>query len=116
MMSELAGAVFAELQGMEPERRVEFRLQPLPAACGDPAMIRQVFFNLFSNALKFTGAKETAIVEAGAMIEEQRNIYYVRDNGVGFDMKYADKMFGVFQRLHAEDQFAGAAATLQSIR
>ncbi len=111
-MGEMAGAVFAELRDLAPERKVEFRLEPLPAACGDPPMIRQVFFNLFSNALKFTGTRETAIIEAGGKIEEEQNIYFVRDNGVGFDMKYADKMFGVFQRLHAEDQFAGAGVGL----
>ncbi|MCI0392405.1 MAG: PAS domain S-box protein [Acidobacteria bacterium] len=115
-MSELAGAVFAELRELEPERKIEFRLQPLSSSWGDPPMIRQVFFNLFSNALKFTGAKETVIIEAGAMIEEQRNIYFVRDNGVGFDMKYSDKMFGVFQRLHAEDQFAGAGVGLAFVQ
>jgi signal transduction histidine kinase len=115
-MSELAAAVCAELTATAPERKLQFNLQPLPPARGDQSMIRQVFVNLLSNAIKFTGPKEVAIIEVGAAEEENHNVYYVRDNGVGFEMKYADKLFGVFERLHSDDEFAGTGVGLAFVQ
>ncbi|MGH8865486.1 MAG: ATP-binding protein, partial [Burkholderiales bacterium] len=115
-MSELAGAVWAELQATAPERKLQFNLQSLPPAHGDPAMIRQVLVNLLSNAIKFTGPREDAVIEVGAEEEENHNVYYVKDNGVGFEMKYADKLFGVFQRLHGDDEFAGTGVGLAFVQ
>ncbi len=113
---ELANAVFEELKSTAPERKLQFHLAPLPPARGDQAMIRQVFVNLLSNAMKFTGPKETAVIEVGSKIEENHSIYYVKDNGVGFDMKYAAKLFGVFQRLHTDDEFAGTGVGLAFVQ
>lgn len=115
-MNELAGAVCAELQTTVPERKLQFHLQPLPPAHGDQPMIRQVLVNLLSNAIKFTGPREIANIEIGAEEEENQNIYYVKDNGVGFEMKYADKLFGVFQRLHSYDEFAGTGVGLAFVQ
>ncbi|HEV2664644.1 MAG TPA: PAS domain S-box protein [Blastocatellia bacterium] len=115
-MSELAAAVCAELTATAPERKLKFNLQPLPPARGDQSMIRQVFVNLLSNAIKFTGPKEVAVIEVGAAEEENHNVYYVKDNGVGFEMKYADKLFGVFERLHSEDEFAGTGVGLAFVQ
>ncbi|MCI0540883.1 MAG: PAS domain S-box protein [Verrucomicrobiales bacterium] len=115
-MSELARTVCTELQATAPERKLQFRLQPLPPAHGDPAMIRQVFVNLISNAIKFTGPRDVAMIEVGAVEEENHNVYFVKDNGVGFEMKYADKLFGVFQRLHRDDEFAGTGVGLAFVQ
>jgi two-component system sensor kinase len=75
-------------------------------------MIRQVFVNLLSNAIKFTKTRDVAAIEVAGKVEENEYIYYVRDNGIGFDMKYVKKLFGVFQRLHSEDEFAGTGVGL----
>ena len=115
-MSELAAAVCAELTATAPGRKLQFDLQPLPPARGDQSMIRQVFVNLLSNAIKFTGPKEVAVIEVGAAEEENHNVYYVKDNGVGFEMKYADKLFGVFERLHSDDEFAGTGVGLAFVQ
>jgi PAS domain S-box-containing protein len=115
-MSELAANVCAELAATAPERNLRFNLQPLPPARGDQSMIRQVFVNLLSNAIKFTGPKEVAVIEVGAAEEENYNVYYVKDNGVGFEMKYADKLFGVFERLHSDDEFAGTGVGLAFVQ
>src|SRR5262245_25573462 len=115
-MSELVAAVCAELTATSPERKLHFTLQPLPPVRGDQSMIRQVFVNLLSNAIKFTGPKEVAVIEVGATEEENHNVYYVKDNGVGFEMKYADKLFGVFERLHSDEEFAGTGVGLALVQ
>src|SRR5215470_3785453 len=115
-MSELAAAVCAELTATAPERKLQFNLQPLPPVRGDQSMIRQVFVNLLSNAIKFTGPKDVAVIEVGAAEDENHNVYYVKDNGVGFEMKYADKLFGVFERLHSDDEFTGTGVGLAFVQ
>lgn len=117
-MSELVSSVFEELQRATPERKVEWRLETtLPAVHGDRAMIRQVWVNLLSNAVKFTGAKDKALVEIGCSQEGgQQNTYYVKDNGAGFDMRYAQKLFGIFQRLHSADSFRGTGVGLSIVQ
>ena len=85
-----------------PGRKPELGLNPLPTACGDEALVRQVFVNLLSNAIKFTGQREIARIEIGSQSDSEEDIYYVKDNGAGFDPKHAGKLFGVFQRLHGE--------------
>ncbi|HEX5082877.1 MAG TPA: ATP-binding protein [Blastocatellia bacterium] len=115
-MNELAADVCAELAATSPERKLQFNLQPLPAAHGDQSMVRQVFVNLLSNAIKFTVPKDVAVIEIGATEEEGHNVYYVKDNGVGFEMKYANKLFGVFERLHSEDEFAGTGVGLAFVQ
>jgi light-regulated signal transduction histidine kinase (bacteriophytochrome) len=79
-------------------------------------MIQQVFLNLLTNAIKFTGNKDTAVIEVGGHSGENENVYYVRDNGVGFDMQYADKMFGPFQRLHSDKEFSGTGIGLAIVQ
>ena len=106
-MPHLAQAVIEELQLLHQERTLTFDLRPLPPAWGDPTLIRQVLMNLLSNAIKFTGTKERAIIEVGCTADERHDVYYVRDNGIGFDMHDADKLYGAFQRLHPIGQFEG---------
>jgi len=100
------------------QRRVELRLQPLPPAEGDPALLRVVFVNLLSNAFKYTRPRENAVIEIGATTKEDSTIpvYFVRDNGVGFDMGDASKLFGVFQRLHHVHEFEGTGVGLATVR
>jgi two-component system sensor kinase len=87
-----------------------------PRAYADPTLIRQVLMNLFSNAVKFTRHTRDAVIEFGGNAEGNECVYYVRDNGVGFDMRYADKLFGVFQRLHSEAEFEGTGVGLAIVQ
>ncbi|EEF57811.1 multi-sensor signal transduction histidine kinase [Pedosphaera parvula Ellin514] len=91
-----------ELQAEYPGRNMDIQAADLPGCMGDPALLRQVFVNLLSNAMKYTRNRPVAVIEVGSKAEdgEGMTIYFVRDNGVGFDMRYADKLFGVFQRMH----------------
>ena len=95
-------------------REIEVRIGELPPCSGDPALLKQVWLNLLSNALKYTRQRESALVEIGFTPEGEtdRNIYFVRDNGTGFDMRYANKLFGVFQRLHRAEEFEGTGVGL----
>jgi light-regulated signal transduction histidine kinase (bacteriophytochrome) len=79
-------------------------------------MIRQVLINLFSNAAKYSGPREKVIIEMNGYAENGENVFYVKDNGVGFDMAYSDKLFGVFQRLHAADEFEGTGVGLAIVQ
>jgi light-regulated signal transduction histidine kinase (bacteriophytochrome) len=111
-MGDLAKEVFLELVPEPSDRDIRFLLDPLPPAKGDRAMIRQVFVNLLSNALKFTRARPTAEIFVGYSDSDGETVYSVRDNGVGFDMKYYGKMFKIFERLHSENEFEGTGVGL----
>jgi light-regulated signal transduction histidine kinase (bacteriophytochrome) len=116
-MNELATSVFDELQSASPERSIECSLKGLPPARGDRTMIRQVLVNLLSNAIKFTRPANAASIEIGCSSNQtQRNAYYVKDNGAGFDMQYYDKLFGVFQRLHSAKEFEGTGVGLAIVQ
>jgi PAS domain S-box-containing protein len=115
-MYKLAKAVFDEIKATVSEREIQFDIKLLPLAHGDEGLVHQVFFNLLSNALKFTTPKETPIIEVGGWGEEKENVYYVKDNGIGFDMQYADKLFDAFQRLHSDEQFEGAGIGLAIVQ
>jgi signal transduction histidine kinase len=111
-MDELAKGVFDELKASDVQRNLQFDIKALPHAHGDSSLIHQVFANLLSNAIKFTKPREGAAIEVGGWSEGEESIYYVKDNGVGFDMKYKNKLFGVFQRLHSENEFEGIGVGL----
>lgn len=113
-MDEISKAVIEELRAAAPGRVPQFNIKTLPFAYGDTGMIRQVFFDLLSNALKFTRTRENAIIEVGGYFDKEKNenVYYVKDTGVGFDMQYINKLFGVFQRLHSDDEFEGTGVGL----
>ena len=113
-MEALAKAAFRELATAGEE--VSFTVGPLPRADADPSLMRQVFMNLISNALKFTRSKADRTIEVGARTEPGRIVYEVTDNGVGFDMAYIDKLFGVFQRLHSADEFEGTGVGLALVQ
>ncbi|MEI9895038.1 MAG: response regulator [Chthoniobacter sp.] len=115
-LSNLVQLVLDELQAEREGRRVEIRLEELPDCLGDRSLLRQVFVNLLSNALKFTRKRDPAVIEIGCREEAGEPVYFVRDNGAGFDMQFAGKLFGVFQRLHGVDQFEGTGVGLSIVQ
>ncbi|HEV3008150.1 MAG TPA: ATP-binding protein [Burkholderiales bacterium] len=112
-MGALAAEVVAELRG---ESKAAIEIAPLPAAEADPAMLKQVLTNLIGNALKYSGKREHPAVEIAGKVEGEEAVYWVRDNGAGFDMRYAEKLFGVFQRLHRQDEFPGTGVGLAIVQ
>jgi signal transduction histidine kinase len=99
------------------DRHIEWKIESLPRVIGDFAMLRQVFANLIDNAIKYTKGRELAEIEIGvAGVEDGRRIFFVRDNGAGFDMRYAHKLFGVFHRLHNAEEFEGTGIGLATTR
>ncbi|MFH0964479.1 MAG: PAS domain S-box protein [Planctomycetota bacterium] len=114
-MDSLAKAALSELAALEPARRVEVSLSSLPPAVADPSLVGQVLANLLSNAFKFTRARPSARIEVGAQVPQAPDdevVYYVSDNGIGFDMQYKDKLFSVFSRLHSDAEFEGTGVGL----
>lgn len=108
--------VLEELSREREGRNVEIDLKPLPDCLGDASLLRQVYVNLLSNAFKFTRQKEKAVIEIGCLAVDPELVCYVRDNGAGFDMRYAQKLFGVFQRLHSPSEFEGTGVGLSIVR
>jgi len=115
-MARLVEAAKRELRHEMEGRDIEWRIGELPETRGDPVMLRQVIINLLSNALKYTRSRRPAKIEIGAKIEEGETVYFIRDNGVGFDMNYAGKLFGVFQRLHSAREFEGTGIGLANVQ
>jgi signal transduction histidine kinase/type II secretory pathway pseudopilin PulG len=115
-MNTQVQGVFSELQQAAGKRKIEFKLADLPTAQADASLIHQVWSNLLSNALKYSSHKETAIIEVGATSDDHETIYFVKDNGAGFDMTYVDKLFGVFQRLHDQNEFEGTGVGLAIVK
>lgn len=116
-MNDLAREVYEEVRGAAPaERNIVLRIGDLPPARGDRATLRQVLVNLLGNAVKYTGARAEAVIEVGGTTAAGENTYWVKDNGAGFDMRYADKLFGVFQRLHSGREFEGTGIGLAIVK
>jgi len=115
-LDELVRAARRDLQSDSEQRNVEWVIGPLPEVLGDPVLLRLVLVNLLSNALKYTQGRPVARIEIGAPEAPTERIIFMRDNGVGFDMKYAGKLFGVFQRLHSAADFEGTGIGLASVR
>jgi light-regulated signal transduction histidine kinase (bacteriophytochrome) len=97
-------------------RDIEWKVAPLPHVYADPALLGPVMVNLLSNAVKYTSSRAHAVIEVGASESNGEIIVFVRDNGVGFDMQYSHKLFGVFQRLHRADEFSGTGIGLANVR
>ena len=115
-MGELSKAVFSELKMINPGRKLKFIARHLPGTQGDASLMHQVFMNLLSNAIKFSRKSDVAIIETGGFEGKDENTYYVKDNGVGFDMRDADKLFGVFQRFHSADEYEGTGIGLAIVQ
>ena len=114
--AKLVGNVLEEMSGEREGRQVDVRIEDLPVCHADPALLKQVWINVLSNALKFTRKREAAVVEIGSVREQDETVFVVRDNGTGFDMRYSDKLFGVFQRLHRADEFDGTGVGLAIVQ
>ncbi|MDP1677834.1 MAG: PAS domain S-box protein [Bacteroidota bacterium] len=115
-MTALAQATYKEIASPEAQQKIILTISPLPQANGDQMLLRQVWSNLLSNAIKFTLAKDECAIVVGGRIEENKNIYFIKDSGAGFDMKDAGKLFGVFSRLHTDDEFEGTGIGLSIVR
>jgi PAS domain S-box-containing protein len=111
-MTDIAREVYSNMRQHLEERHLEFELDDLPSCQGDPLLLKQVYENLLSNAIKFTRTREVAHVQVGYQIKDGQTVYFVRDNGVGFDMRYADRLFVVFQRLHSTNEYEGSGVGL----
>src|SRR6185437_873525 len=111
-LNALITEVITELKRETAGRDIEWRVAELPVVEGDPGLLKQVFTNLLSNSVKYTRPRQKAVIEIATRAMNDETVIFVRDNGVGFNMKYADKLFGVFQRLHRAEEFEGTGVGL----
>jgi two-component system sensor kinase len=114
-MEALVKNVYEELKSSS-NKNILLKVKSLPPAYGDRILIQQILINLLSNSIKFTKSGETAVIEVGSKKGHDENIYYIRDHGVGFDMKYVNKLFGLFQRLHSQEEFEGTGVGLSIVQ
>lgn len=112
----LVHGVLEDMDSGRKGREIELRIGHLPRCSGDPALLKQVWINLISNAFKYTVKNQAAMVEIGCEMKPEGSIFFVRDNGTGFDMRYADKLFGVFQRLHRAEDYEGTGVGLAIVQ
>lgn len=114
-MADIINAVWNELLAINPERKMELIIKDAPPVLGDQTLLKQVYANLLGNAVKFTRKRDTALIEAGGYRKGNENVYYVKDNGAGFNMEYQSKLFRVFQRLHPASEFEGTGIGLSIV-
>lgn len=107
---------FNELKQSNKGRDIQLEIEPLPTVYGDRALLQQVISNLLANSFKFTATRETTLIEVGFQEGKKEYIFHIKDNGVGFNMKYSDKLFGLFQRLHGQDEFDGTGVGLSIVQ
>jgi light-regulated signal transduction histidine kinase (bacteriophytochrome) len=115
-MSQMVTTICEEQKRMEAGRQIEFIVRELPDALVDTVTIRQVWVNLILNSVKYTRNRERAVIEIGSEEREGEQMYFIKDNGAGFDMLYYDKLFGVFQRLHSQKEFEGTGVGLAIVQ
>ena len=117
-MEEMASSAFNELMALNPERKISLKISDLPHVCADPALMKQVCTNLLSNAIKFTRKQESPTIEVASVTDplSEEKVFSVKDNGIGFDMKFVEKLFGVFERLVDEKEFEGTGCGLAIVR
>lgn len=115
-MAALAQKAYEEVRSVEGERDIRFKINNMPLAYCDQVLMSQVFLNLLANAMKFTRERKAAVIAAGGASRGYENIYYVSDNGIGFDMKFNEKLFGLFQRIHAGKEFEGTGVGLVIVK
>jgi len=115
-MESMVYSVYEEIATHDQKDTFDLSISSLPQCYGDSVLIKKVWSNLLSNALKYTMPKDERIIEVGNYSENGKNVYYVKDNGVGFNAKYAEKLFGIFQRLHRTDEFEGTGVGLAIVQ
>jgi PAS domain S-box-containing protein len=115
-MDDLFRETWTDLQSLYPQRPMSLKINPVPPGKGDRALIKQVLNHILSNAVKFTKAHEKTLVEVGGAEQGNEIVYYIRDGGIGFDMKYNERLFGVFQRLHTDEEYEGTGVGLALVK
>lgn len=115
-MTKMAVSMFNEAATPEIQKGLEFIIDTLPETYADPTYIKQVWINLISNAIKFSSLRKTPKIEIGGYTEKGFHVYFINDNGVGFNPEYAHKLFGVFQRLHKTDEYEGTGVGLAIVQ
>jgi two-component system, sensor histidine kinase and response regulator len=115
-LNEIVKLVLVDFQSTIEARQIDVEIASLPEACCDSGLIKQVFANLISNAIKYTLFRAKALIEIGELTVEEETVIFVRDNGAGFDTKHAEKLFGAFQRFHRQDEFEGTGVGLATVR
>jgi light-regulated signal transduction histidine kinase (bacteriophytochrome) len=115
-MAELVNTVLSRLKRDEETKSADVRIGVLPRASADRSLIEQVWTNLLSNALKFSSKAASPTIEIGGISDEKEHVYFIRDNGTGFDPKYAERLFGVFQRLHQDTEYPGTGVGLALVQ
>src|SRR5579884_194585 len=108
----LVRGIIRDLESKNSERKIEWRVASLPCIDGDSALLKQALSNLLANAVKFTRTKSAPMVEVGILHKDNQTVFFISDNGTGFDTKYADRLFSMFQRLHPQNEFEGIGAGL----
>jgi light-regulated signal transduction histidine kinase (bacteriophytochrome) len=111
-MEQLAAESFEQVKGLYGGKPIEFSLSNIPKSQADPVLVRQVLVNLIGNAVKYSSKCDLPKVEIGSYLLDNSAVYFIKDNGVGFDMRYAEKLFGVFQRFHDVKEFEGSGVGL----
>jgi light-regulated signal transduction histidine kinase (bacteriophytochrome) len=114
-MKDLFAGVIKESKFEARERKINWQLNSLPNIYGDHSLLKTVCENLISNALKFTRKRQNATIQIGSVTSDNESIFYVKDNGAGFDMDYVHKLFGVFQRLHSSEEYEGTGIGLANV-
>jgi len=115
-MAKMAMSMYNECVAQDVREKLSFVIDPMPDAFGDPTYLKQVWTNLISNAVKFSSKKRKGVIKIGGRTENGFNVYYIKDNGAGFNPEYAHKLFGVFQRLHKADEFEGTGVGLAIVQ
>jgi PAS domain S-box-containing protein len=115
-VNKMVKEVFEQIKATHQKRKIELNITSLPNASADGTMLRQVITNLLSNAIKYSKLKETTVIEVGGWAKEEKHIYYIKDNGVGFSMEHADKVFEVLERLHSTEEFEGTGIGLAIVK
>ncbi len=115
-MTKMAMSMLNEAASPEIQEKLEFTIDPLPVCFADPIFIKQVWINLISNAIKFSSLKMKPEIKISGYRENKYNVYYISDNGVGFNPEYSHKLFGVFQRLHKANEFEGTGVGLAIVQ
>jgi light-regulated signal transduction histidine kinase (bacteriophytochrome) len=115
-MNALVHTALGDLADLQKGRQIDLQVAHLPMSEGDPVLLKQVWINLLSNALKYTQKREDTMIEVGSTTKDNKTAWFVRDNGAGFDMRYAHKLFGVFQRLHRAEDYAGTGVGLAIVQ
>jgi light-regulated signal transduction histidine kinase (bacteriophytochrome) len=115
-MSEVFADALSQIKPFTADRQIEWNISALPETSGNYSLLRQVWINLLDNAVKYTRTREKAVINIGFRKEANEVVFYIQDNGVGFDLQFAEKLFGVFQRMHLPEQFEGTGIGLANVR